>query len=293
MRDILAFIAVIFLLPGTTSAQTLDVGRAVQLIEMRNPAQLLVGQDPAILAARAQKSEDLSRPAFQMFLVGQAETQKPPLSQGSTIGDQDMYGQARPTEDGIVALEIPLWMRSGPSGPQFSPGGCSQMAYRPSGFLEADAERRRAAHFGLMREAACQHGIPVGLFDAMIISESRYNPSVVSPKGAFGLTQLMPLTAAELGVNRYDNAENLKGGARYLRAQLDRYGAYHLALAAYNAGPGRIRNGAVPQIGETQRYVARTLANWDRLGRVQDRALINDMKPSRPAPRRMAIVTLF
>lgn len=293
MRDILAFAAVIFLLPGTTSAQTFDVGRAVQLIEMRNPSQPRWGPDAEILAARAQKSEDLSRPSFQMFLVGQAETQKPPLSQGSTIGDQGMYGQARPAEDTIAALEIPLWMRSGPSGPQFSPGDCSRMTYRPSGFLEADAERRRAAHFALMREAACQYGIPVGLFDAMIISESRYNPSVVSAKGAFGLTQLMPLTAAELGVNRYDSAENLKGGARYLRAQLDRYGAYHLALAAYNAGPGRIRNGAVPQIGETQRYVARTLANWDRLGRVQDRALINDMEPSRPAPHRMAIVTLF
>lgn len=291
MRDILAFAAVIFLLPGTTSAQTLDVGRAVQLIEMRNPSQPRWGPDAEILAAQAQKRESL--PPFQMFLVGQAEAQKPPLSQGAMNDDQGMYGEARPAEDTIAALEIPLWMRSGPSGAQFSPGDCSQMTYRPSGFLEADAERRRAAHFGLMREVACQYGIPVGLFDAMIISESRYNPSVISPKGAFGLTQLMPLTAAELGVNRYDNAENLKGGARYLRAQLDRYGAYHLALAAYNAGPGRIRNGAVPQIGETQRYVARTLANWDRLGRVQDRALINDMEPSRPAPHRLAIVTLF
>ncbi|WP_306812593.1 lytic transglycosylase domain-containing protein [Sphingobium sp. CFD-2] len=105
----------------------------------------------------------------------------------------------------------------------------------------------------------------MGLFDAMIISESRYDPSAISPKGAFGLTQLMPTTAIEMGVDRYDRVQNLQGGARYLRTQLDRYGAYHLALAAYNAGPGRIRKGAVPRIAETQDYVSRTLANWRRL----------------------------
>jgi soluble lytic murein transglycosylase-like protein len=99
----------------------------------------------------------------------------------------------------------------------------------------------------------------------MIIRESRYNAAIFSPKNAFGLTQLMPGTAAGLGVNRYDVEQNLRGGARYLREQLDRFGHYHLALAAYNAGPGRVRNGSVPRIAETQAYVSSILLNWSKL----------------------------
>ena len=98
----------------------------------------------------------------------------------------------------------------------------------------------------------------------MIIRESRYDPTIKSPKNAFGLTQLMPATAAGLGVNRYDVGENLRGGARFLRQQLDRFGQYHLALAAYNAGPGRVHS-AVPAIAETQAYVDDILGKWARL----------------------------
>src|SRR3546814_6079813 len=86
----------------------------------------------------------------------------------------------------------------------------------------------------------------------------------LSPKNAFGLTQLMPGTAASLGVNRYSVEDNLRGGARYLRQQLDRFGHYHLALAAYNAGPGRVRGGLVPRIAETQAYVDNVIMNWAR-----------------------------
>src|SRR3546814_1831010 len=93
----------------------------------------------------------------------------------------------------------------------------------------------RATYYGLIINIACEHGIPVGLFDAMIIRESQYQPNIYSPKNAFGLTQLMPGTAAQLGVDRYHVESNLRGGAKYLRRQLDRFGHYHLALAAYNA----------------------------------------------------------
>jgi soluble lytic murein transglycosylase-like protein len=130
--------------------------------------------------------------------------------------------------------------------------GCLPTGYRPSGLLTGDAEYRRRGFYGLMANIACQYGIPVGLFDAMIIRESRYNAAIFSPKNAFGLTQLMPGTAAGLGVNRYD-------------VQLDRFGHYHLALAAYNAGPGRVRNGSVPRIAETQAYVSSILLNWSKL----------------------------
>src|SRR3546814_710119 len=75
--------------------------------------------------------------------------------------------------------------------------------------------------------------------DAMLIQESRYNPMALSPKGAFGLGQLMPGTAKQLGVDRYSLHGNLRGAARYLSWQLREFGRVDLALAAYNAGPGR------------------------------------------------------
>ncbi|MCE3590077.1 lytic transglycosylase domain-containing protein, partial [Escherichia coli] len=120
--------------------------------------------------------------------------------------------------------------------PVFTPG-CTPVGYRPSGILSRGAEARRAAFYANMSAIACEHGIPVGLFDAVIMRESRYDPAAISPKRAYGLTQLMPGTADGLGVNRFDIIGNLRGGARYLRQQLDRFGQVHLALAAYNAGP--------------------------------------------------------
>jgi len=84
----------------------------------------------------------------------------------------------------------------------------------------------------------------------------------------------MPGTATGLGVNRYNIEENLRGGAAYLRQQLDRFGAYHLALAAYNAGPGRVRNRQVPPFPETLDYVATILSNWTRLTGAQRRTTL-------------------
>lgn len=293
MRGILSFMVAISLMPGTAVAQSLADGRAVQMIEMGNPLRFHPGQGRGTIATGARKIEGSSPPSFQIYLVGQPEAQQLPVSEAPTVNTQGEGMDARPPQTAIAAIEIPLWMRSGSVNLPFSSDACSHVAYRPSGLLDAEAERRRATHFGIMRDVACQYGIPVGLFDAMIISESQYDPFVVSPKGAFGLTQLMPLTAAELGVDRYDRLGNLRGGARYLRAQLDRYGAYHLALAAYNAGPGRIRKGAVPQIGETRRYVAQTLANWDRLVGRQEHGLITVTQPPQSVRRRIATVTSF
>ena len=174
-------------------------------------------------------------------------------------------------EPAIVAafssIPVPGWLRGG-IGPiqqvPFKPG-CAPLAYQPSGFLGRGAEARRAAYYGMMSVVACEQGIPTGLFDAMIIRESGYNPSATSRANAYGLAQLMPGTAIGLGVDRYDPVENLRGGARYLRQQLDRFGQVHLALAAYNAGPSRVRGGVVPRITETQAYVSNIIANWSRL----------------------------
>ena len=107
-------------------------------------------------------------------------------------------------------------------------------------------------------------GLPSGLLDAVVWTESRYNPLAVSKAGAGGLGQLMPGTARDLGVaNRFDPAENLEGAARYLRQMLDEFGVVHLALAAYNAGPGAVKRArGIPRNGETPSYVRNVLRRW-------------------------------
>lgn len=143
---------------------------------------------------------------------------------------------------------------------------CDYPSYAPSPRLPAAAEQRRAIWYPAMAEAACEAGLPVHLFDALIIQESRYNPVAVSPKGATGLAQLMPASARILGVrNILDPRENMRGGARYLRALLDEFGRFDLALAAYNAGAGRVRaTGRVPRITETIHYVSNILVTMQR-----------------------------
>jgi soluble lytic murein transglycosylase-like protein len=106
--------------------------------------------------------------------------------------------------------------------------------------------------------AANRYGLDPKLLHALVVVESGYRADAVSAVGAVGLTQLMPATAADLGVrNRLDVLENLSGGAAYLARQMQRFGDLRLALAAYNAGPGRVAAlGRAPDIVETRAYVA-------------------------------------
>jgi hypothetical protein len=117
-------------------------------------------------------------------------------------------------------------------------------------------------------KAAQSAGIDPDLFLRLVQQESAFNPAAVSPVGATGLAQLMPATAQELGVDPNDPIQNLQGGARYLRQQLDAFGGDpSLALAAYNAGAGNVRKyGGIPPFKETRNYVARIMGGTgDRL----------------------------
>lgn len=111
---------------------------------------------------------------------------------------------------------------------------------------------------GLIKTAAEKYGLDPRLLSAVAEVESGFNQAAVSPVGAIGVMQLMPSTAAALGVNPYDAAQNIDGGAHYLRQQLDSFGGdVRKALAAYNAGPQAVRDhNGIPPYAETEMYVA-------------------------------------
>jgi soluble lytic murein transglycosylase-like protein len=119
----------------------------------------------------------------------------------------------------------------------------------------------------MVTAASLEHYIDRDLVTSVIRAESGFNPRAVSPKGARGLMQLMPQTAASLGVeNAMDPAANIEGGTRYLRELLARYNNdLIMALAAYNAGPQRVEQyHGVPPYAETHAYVARVIRDFNR-----------------------------
>lgn len=121
----------------------------------------------------------------------------------------------------------------------------------------------------LIEAAAARNGIDKRLMMAVMKQESSFNPRATSYKGACGLMQLMPATAARFGVrNIYDPEQNIEGGARYLRFLLDTFGgSVELALAGYNAGEGAVMKygNRIPPYAETQDYVRKISAHYARL----------------------------
>jgi soluble lytic murein transglycosylase-like protein len=166
----------------------------------------------------------------------------------------------------------------GPDGPRWIAGARAAAATPPSEPVDepeelsadfafpqhavADAARQAgivpAVYAAKVAELAERFDLSPTLIEALVWQESRWRANARSPVGAQGLAQLMPGTARYLGVNPLDPFANLEGGARYLREQMDRFdGDIEKALAAYNAGPGRvIKAGGIPRIRETQGYVA-------------------------------------
>ncbi len=120
----------------------------------------------------------------------------------------------------------------------------------------------------LFADASARHGVSSRLLAAVARQESSFDASAVSPAGAQGLMQLMPGTAAGLGVSDpFDPAQAVDGAARLLKQLLERFGSVDLALAGYNAGPGAVlRYDGVPPYPETQNYVRSILAQLDGSG---------------------------
>jgi soluble lytic murein transglycosylase-like protein len=141
----------------------------------------------------------------------------------------------------------------GRSAPPAGPGGSST--------ARASSDASYQEH---IRQAADKYRVPVDLLRAVMAVESNYNARAVSEKGAMGLMQLMPGTAKDMYVfDVWDPAQNIDGGARYLRVLANQYGGDLLrTLAAYNAGPDAVRRagGKIPDIPETREYVRKVLA---------------------------------
>ena len=254
---------------ASAAAITSAGAQQVELVPFRsvnNGVVIEVGKKPVakqMAAALPTEGTPLSAEMLALDFAGMA----PPPSLAPAVATATIERSSIP---------VPLWMQTGKvttSGLAaaaavapylYSPAACSIYAYRPRADLPVYLEQRRARFYPLISAVACEAGVPVGLFDALVAQESQYNPLIVSPKGAVGLTQLMPGTAAYLGVfNSRDPLQNLRGGARYLRKHLDEFKRVDLALAAYNAGPGRVRlNGRIPPFRETIGYVSAITRGW-------------------------------
>ena len=159
-----------------------------------------------------------------------------------------------PTALRLAARDRPVRRDRG-AAPATSTPNAGGATPAPGGVTPYDAE---------IAAAAARHGVDPALLKGLIRQESGFDPAAGSPAGARGLTQLMPGTAAALGVtDATDPAQAIEGGAKYLRQQLEAFGGdVPKALAAYNAGPGAVkRYGGVPPYAETQEYVRKVQAN--------------------------------
>jgi len=141
-------------------------------------------------------------------------------------------------------------------------GRYQQVVFERPGWVGAAPDQTRFD--AMIGHNAREQRLQPALVKAVIAAESNFDPKAVSHKGAQGLMQLMPKTAAWLGVSDpLVPGENVRGGTAYLRQMLDRFGDVERALAAYNAGPEAVaRYGGIPPYRETQAYVRRVLAYY-------------------------------
>jgi soluble lytic murein transglycosylase-like protein len=171
---------------------------------------------------------------------------------GSSKNRRAVFDSQTDLLDGRLAKQYDGSVRLTPSFKSKKPGADAAAAEAVPSYRGA----YRGEYLAVAKAAAAKHGIPEDLFLRLVQRESGWNIAAVSSKGATGLAQLMPGTAAKLGVDIADPKENLDGGARYLRLMYDKFGSWKLALAAYNAGPGAVEeHGGIPPYAETEAYV--------------------------------------
>lgn len=210
-----------------------------------SPVEAAAGALAPGVAAASERVQELQRLAAELrggsasFAAALAQAGAPTGAQSQTSG-QVAVGQASIPQTAFASY-------GATTSPGASPGTGAQQGAQYSPLIEA---------------AAARNGVDPAVLRGLIQQESGFDPSSRSSAGAVGLTQLMPSTAASLGVSDpLDPAQSIEGGARYLGEMLRRFGGnVEEALAAYNAGPGAVQQyGGVPPYAETQQYVSKVL----------------------------------
>ena len=207
------------------------------------------GVPPEELAV-AQRVRQLQTLIEQTRQVGVGGALSTPTSAASQAPGEDFASTLR----AATAASVPTAYAT--TADELQPAGVSDGS--------ADGDAGSSEYSPLIEQAAARYGLDPAVLYGLIQQESGFDPSAQSSAGAAGLTQLMPGTAASLGVaNPLDPAESIEGGARYLSQLMAQFGGnVEDALAAYNAGPGAVRQyGGVPPYAETQSYVVKVLSN--------------------------------
>ena len=177
---------------------------------------------------------------------------------------QQLAIQAKQTELQLTAMASSAAGASA-AGTSTSTGTAGSSGTSGTGKITSNLDGSTAQIDSLIEKYANEAGLDPNFVKAVVKAESSFNPNATSSCGAQGLMQLMPATAASLGVsNAYDPEQNIKGGVKYLKQMYDQFGSYDLALAAYNAGPGAVQKyGGIPPYSETQNYVKKINQFWN------------------------------
>lgn len=197
------------------------------------------------------------------FAAALATARQPGASGSAAPATQDVTSPAAATTAGVPA---PVLAPPSAYAVRISEAAAAAPSTAAAGEWASRLPAAGRQWAGAIESAAREAGVDPTLLAALVWAESGFRADAGSGAGAIGLTQLMPGTARGLGVDPHDPLQNLRGGARYLAQQLDRFGSPSLALAAYNAGPGAVaKHGGIPPYSETRAYVPRVLGYQQQL----------------------------
>ena len=219
------------------------IGLVTVLVAVAVLADAIIAERRARLSSSASRSNAAAPLPLDGRFVG-AETK----TSGSAGPRKTARGGPRGARKGS-GPEITLASYQ-PAKPRRAPASTLDRLFAPGRF----------AYHGLVRRMARRYSVETRLVMAIMASESGGNPTAVSPQGAVGLMQLMPDTAAHLGVDPWDPEQNVEGAVRYLASLLSSFRSVDLSLVAYNAGPGfaaKYKNGEVELGAETRSFLIR------------------------------------
>ena len=239
------------------SPRTSGADRVAKMAERRDVPSIPF--EPGTPTQRRRQTKEQAR-QFDEQLQAQREMQETALSEQARQFDKE-HGLAKERLD----LQRKLSQRTADAKRGLGMDTSSVTGAR--GLETAYGTAADGDYADIINRYASEFGIPAPLIQAVIHQESGWNPQAKSHAGAMGLMQLMPGTAADLGVtNPYDPVQNIRGGVQYLRDMLDRFGGdVELALAAYNAGPNNVdKYGGIPPFQETQNYIPAIMNHLQR-----------------------------